>query len=76
MPETAAGITTTATQASGLSQTPVMTVSNFSPSPIIIPPPLKALAAAPVLVPTPSKLRALALVPLQFDQNSIKINSI
>ncbi len=70
----AAGITTTATQSSGLSQTPVMTVSNFPPSPIIIPPPLKALAAAPVLVSTPSKLCALALVPLQFDQNSIRIN--
>jgi hypothetical protein len=57
-------------------KTPVMTVSNFSPSPIVIPPPLKALAATPVLVPTPSKLCALALVPLQFDHNSIRINWI
>ncbi|CAM6039341.1 unnamed protein product [Sphagnum compactum] len=50
--ETAGGTTTTTTQASGLSQAPATTVSNFSPSPVIIPPPQKA-AAAPVPVPSP-----------------------
>lgn len=50
--ETAPGTTTTTTQASGLSQAPATTVSNFSPSPVIIPPPQKA-AAPPVPVPSP-----------------------
>jgi hypothetical protein len=51
--ETAAGTTTTTTQASGLSQAPAATVSNFSPSPVIIPPPQKAAAVAPVPVASP-----------------------
>ncbi len=50
--ETAPGTTTTTTQASGLSQAPATTVSNFSPSPVIIPPPQKA-AAPPIPVPSP-----------------------